>query len=134
MDYRQLNNLTIKSKYPIPLIDELLDELKGASWFTKLDLRVGYHQIRVAPEDVYKTAFKTHHGLFEFKMMSFGLTNAPATFRALMNDVFEDQLGKSVLVFFDDILVYIDTLDNHLVHLELVLSKMKDHCLYAKQS
>lgn len=134
VDYRKLNDVTVKNKYPIPLIDELLDELKGARWFTKFDLRVGYHQIRVAEEDIYKTAFRTHHGLFEFKVMPFGLSNSPASFQALMNEVFQHQLRKTVLVFFDDILVYSTSLTDHLLHLKEVLQILRDHKLYAKQS
>lgn len=134
IDYKRLNDVTVKNKYPIPLIDELLDELKGARWFTKLDLRAGYHQIRVAEEDVYKTAFRTHHGLFEFKVMPFGLTNAPASFQALMNEVFQKQLRKTILVFFDDILIYSSTLTDHLMHLKEVLQILRVHKLYAKES
>nr|AAO37503.1 retrotransposon protein, putative, Ty3-gypsy sub-class [Oryza sativa Japonica Group] len=134
VDYRALNEVTIKNKYPLPRIDDLFDQLKGAIVFSKIDLRSGYHQLRIREEDIPKTAFITRYGLFEFTVMSFGLTNAPAFFMNLMNKVFMEFLDKFVVVFIDDILIYSKSEEEHEQHLQLVLEKLKEHQLYAKFS
>lgn len=133
VDYRALNKETIKNKCPLPRIDELLDRLQGAKVFSKLDLRSGYHQIRISPEDTHKTAFRTRYGHYEFRVLSFGLVNAPATFTTLMNDVFHELLDDCVIVYLDDILVYSKTRAEHMVHLRKVLQLLRLNKLYAKR-
>jgi hypothetical protein len=134
VDCRPLNAVTIKNKYLLPRIDVLFDQLVGAKVFSKIDLRSGYHQIKIRASDIPKTAFSTKYGLYEYLVMSFGLTNAPAYFKYLMNSVFMPELDKFVVVFIDDILVYSKNEDEHTEHLHIVLQRLCDHRLYAKLS
>eukprot|EP00253_Pinus_taeda_P016846 PITA_16846 len=134
IDYRQLNKLTIKNKSPLPRIDELFDQVKGATVFSKIDLRSGYHQIRIKDEDITKTAFRTRYGHYDFVVLPFGLTNAPSTFMCLMNSIFHQYLDRFVLIFIDDILVYSRTMEEHQEHLRKVLQTLREHQLYAKFS
>jgi hypothetical protein len=134
VDYRPLNAVTIKNKYPLPRIDILFDQLVGAEVFSKIDLRSGYHQIKIRDEDIPKTAFSTRYGLYEYLIMSFGLTNAPAHFMYLMNSVFMPEWDKFVVVFIDDILVYSKSMEDHEEHLRVMLQRLRDHQLYAKFS
>src|SRR5438128_4660681 len=134
VDYRPPNEVMVKNKYPLPDINILFDQLAGAKVFSKIDLRSGYHQIRVREEDIPKTAFSTRYGLYEYLVISFGLTNAPAFFMYLMNSVFMTELDVCVVVFIDDILVYSKNEEEHTKHLQLVLDRLREHQLYAKFS
>jgi hypothetical protein len=134
VDYRPLNAVTIKNKYPLPRIDILFDQLAGAKVFSKIDLRSGYHQIKIRSSDIPKTAFSTRYGLYEYLVMSFGLTNTPAYFMYLMNSVFMQELDKFVVVFIDDILIYSKIPEDHVKHLHVILQRLRDHHLYAKFS
>jgi hypothetical protein len=134
IDYRPLNGVTIKNKYPLPRIDVLFDQLVGAKVFSKIDLRSGYYQIKIRASDIPKTAFSTRYGLYEYLVMSFGLTNAPSYFMYLMNYVFIPELDKFVVVFIDDILVYSKSEEEHVGHLHVVLQRLREHRLYAKLS
>ncbi|KAD3640786.1 hypothetical protein E3N88_30009 [Mikania micrantha] len=134
IDYRELNKVTVKNRYPLPRIDDLFDQLQGASWFSKIDLRSGYHQLKVKEEDIPKTAFRTRYGHYEFLVMSFGLTNAPAAFMDLMNRVCRPMLDRSVIVFIDDILIYSKNEGDHACHLREVLETLRKEKLYAKFS
>ena len=134
VDYRALNEVTIKNKYPLPMINDLFDQLQGAKVFSKIDLQSGYHQLKIRQKDIPKTAFTMRYGLYEYTVMSFGLTNAPAYFMSMMNKVFMEYLHKFVVVFIDDIMVYSKNEEEHKEHLWLVLEKLREHQLYAKFS
>ena len=134
VDCRALNTVTIKDYFPMLTIDELLDDLGQASWFSKLDLSQGFHQIRMAEADVHKMAFRTHQGHYKFRVMPFGLCNAPSTFQAAMNDALHPFPRKYVMVFFDDILVYSFDFDSHVTHLESILSTLSEHNSRLRQS
>jgi len=129
VDYRALNRITIPNRYPLPLMQELQDRVQGARWFTKMDLKNGFHLIRIREGDEWKTAFRTHYGLFEFQVMPFGLTNAPSTFQDMMNDIFSDMLDVGVLANMDDILIYADTEERHDNTVREVLRRLQENSL-----
>jgi hypothetical protein len=132
IDFRQLNKVTVKNKYPLPRIDDLFDQLKDAKIFSKIDLRSGYHQVTIKEEDINKATFRTRYGHYEFTVLPFGLSNAPAIFMCLMNNVFQEYLDKFVIVFLDDILIYSKSEEEHEHHLRMVLKVLREHQLYAK--
>ena len=134
IDYRALNKQTVKNRYPLPRIDDLLDMLHGATVFSSLDLQSGFHQIRISPEDSEKTGFLTHQGLYQYKVLCFGVSNAPSTFQSVMNEALAPVLGKTAMVYMDDILVYSKNREDHPRHLAEVLELLKKHQLYAKMS
>jgi hypothetical protein len=134
IDYRQLNRVTVRNRYPLPRMDDLFDQLQGAQFFSKIDLRFGYHQLRIREADILKTAFRTRYGHYEFLVMSFGFTNAPTPFMDLMNRVFGQFIDRFVIVFIDDILVYSRSREEHEQHLRMVLQTLRDHQLYDKFS
>jgi hypothetical protein len=134
VDYRTLNAVTIENKYPLSWIDILFDQLSKAKVFSKIDLRSSYHQIKIRPHDIPKSAFSIRYGLYKYLVMSFGLTNAPAYFMFLMNSVFMPELDKFMIVFVDDILVYSENEKDHIEHLRVVLTRLRDHQLYTKFS
>jgi hypothetical protein len=127
IDYRSLNEVTIKNKYALPRFEDLFDQMKGASVFLKIDLRSGYHQLKIRESDIPKTAFRTRYRLYEYTVMSFGLTNTPAYFMYLMNKVFMEYLDRFVIVFIDDILVFSKRMEEHEEHLRLVLEKLRSN-------
>jgi hypothetical protein len=134
IDYRALNNKTVKNRYPIPRINELLDELHGAVYFNKTNLHSRYHQIRMREHDIQRATFICHYGNYEFLVMPFGLTNMPTTFQSCMNHVVNKRLRKSLLVFFDDLLIYSVTWEDHLKHVDEIFRIMEEQSLYAKES
>src|SRR3954466_14580138 len=134
MDYRKLNDVTIKNKYPLPKIEDLFDQLTGDKVFSNIDLRTGYHQLKIRAEDIPKIAFTNRYGLYEYTVMYFGLTNAPATFSRLMNSIFMEYLDRFVVIYLDDILIYSKNEEEHVEHPRLVLMKLREHRLYAKFS
>jgi hypothetical protein len=134
VDYRRLNALTSKNKYPLPLIEDLLDELHGAQWFTSLDLCSGFHQIRMAKGEEFNTAFQTHSDHYEYKVMPYGVIGGPATFQAMMNIILGPLLRKCVVIFIDDIFIYSKSWEEHLQHIQEVLSILQEHKFHVKMT
>ena len=134
INYRALSEVTVKDRFPIPTVEDMLDELHGATYFTKLDLRAGYHQVRVHPSDIHKTTCRTHNDHYEYMVMPFGLCNALSTFQTILNAIFWPHLRKFILVFFDDILIYSTTWDCHLNHVRQALEILKQQRFFVKAS